>query len=389
MGFAGVGKGEAPLKQAYIAAKQKLAPQHCFTRPASAACQYFAIQDEVYFMTSKYLTGADLNAKIRKTLQQPNPRMCVAFLGHDWVSALFSGKPPADLKVICDLEMGVTTKQALSNFNAPNNKRLRHLPDVELHAKVYLSDEGAVVCSANASQSALNNSKRIEDGVWFSSDDPSHEKIANEFASRWQEPKKIGKKELKKAPLFIPKGSDSPSESSPKTLLELLKSNPAALHGIRFVFSNSENDRDVEDSAFDMAKKQAVLNEDFDAPNLTKKGCSFFTKWERPEKKWPILFIHVHRGERGGIYLSKHQRLFYFASVKATKNVRPVDVCVTRKVPWRTNGVSFGDSPELASETQCKNEIKEFFEQEDSFDGFAGEILTAEEFASRLSTCVI
>ena len=55
---------------------------------------------------------------------------------------------------------------ALKAGRAPDNKRFRHIAGTEMHAKVYLSDEGAVVCSANATQAALSAQNRIEDGIW-------------------------------------------------------------------------------------------------------------------------------------------------------------------------------------------------------------------------------
>ena len=338
-------------------------------------------------MTSEYLTGADLNAKILETLQQPNPKMCVAFLGPDWVTTLFSDKPPASLKVICDLEMGVTTRQALSNFNAPNNKKLRHLPGMELHAKVYLSEEGAVVCFANASRSALKNSKRIEDGVWFSSDDPNYKKVANEFASRWERSKKIGKEELMKAPLFMPSGSDSPENSSPRTLLQLVRTNSEKFDGISFVFSEAPVPQEVRDEARRRSKEQsgeiAMGSDSNTTKAATELSIDFFSDWKVEENEWPLQFISIHRGPSGKVKISKHHHYQFFEDVQGE------DVFVSRRVNWKSHGGRFGGMPKLAPQEKCKKELEALFASPGSFDGFAGEIFTAEEFASRLSTRII
>lgn len=49
--------------------------------------------------------------------------------------------------------MQATTQAALIALGAPHNERLLHLDG--LHAKVYLSRRGAVVCSANASSNGI------------------------------------------------------------------------------------------------------------------------------------------------------------------------------------------------------------------------------------------
>jgi len=119
-------------------------------------------------MGVKYLTGTGLAKRIRKVMAGDNPWMCVAFLGPTWAEELFDrATPPVGLRVVCDLRMGMTVQKALRIGGAPNNKRLRHLPDQQMHAKIYASDNGVVVCSANASRAALSSVDRIEDGVWL------------------------------------------------------------------------------------------------------------------------------------------------------------------------------------------------------------------------------
>ena len=117
-----------------------------------------------------YLTGVALKDAIGEIMAGDNPRMCVAFLGRTWPEELFeTGERPKDLRVICDLQMGGTVRAALKAGGAPDNPNLRHIKSKGMHAKVYLSDLGAVVGSANASKAAFDAS-RIEvprQGVLF------------------------------------------------------------------------------------------------------------------------------------------------------------------------------------------------------------------------------
>ena len=97
---------------------------------------------------TEFLTGKALSTRIREVMAGGRPRMSVAFLGSGWPGELFGGAAPEDLRVVCDLAMGMTVRAALTAGGAPDNPDLRHLPSTEMHGKVYLSKAGAVVCSA-------------------------------------------------------------------------------------------------------------------------------------------------------------------------------------------------------------------------------------------------
>ncbi|MBB3992752.1 hypothetical protein GGR95_000371 [Sulfitobacter undariae] len=64
-------------------------------------------------MSTKYLTGKRLANRIRLVMAGDEPKMCVAFLGPKWAEELFEdGVLPEDLRVVCDLRMGMTVRSA-------------------------------------------------------------------------------------------------------------------------------------------------------------------------------------------------------------------------------------------------------------------------------------
>jgi hypothetical protein len=99
-----------------------------------------------------FLTGRDLSTRVCHLLSCRNVRCAVAFWG-EGAAGLLSDSNLREAKVICDLSMGATFPPELKRLGAPHNDRLRYLNG--LHAKVYISDAGAVVASANMSSNGL------------------------------------------------------------------------------------------------------------------------------------------------------------------------------------------------------------------------------------------
>lgn len=117
-----------------------------------------------------FLSGSELSARVRALLQAEEPRCAVAFWGNGAAKELFSGDSSAHgAKIVCDVSMGGTHPDALKALGAPKNPNLKHL--VGLHAKVYLSRNGLVVTSANASNNGLgfggNSPSHVEAGVAY------------------------------------------------------------------------------------------------------------------------------------------------------------------------------------------------------------------------------
>ena len=254
----------------------------------------------------KYLTGKGLAKRIRKVMAGGDPWMCVAFLGPAWTEELFEGGvPPEDLRVVCDLCMGMTVQKALRVGGAPNNERLRHLPDQQMHAKTYASDKGAVVCSANASHAALSSVDRVEDGVWLSPGDKAYRKAKATFETRYSKAVRVDADALARTPEHLGGlGAAAVGENetvdlrNPPTLLQLLRQDPEAFKGIRFVFSNEDVTVAVKEGA------KAVMDEEVVRDGgVGPFNYDYFANWEKEEADWPALFISVYRRPNGSIVL--------------------------------------------------------------------------------------
>jgi len=336
-------------------------------------------------MGVKYLTGKGLAKRIRKVMAGENPWMCVAFLGPTWTEELFDGGvPPEDLRVVCDLCMGMTVQKALRVGGAPDNERLRHLPDQQMHAKIYASDKGAVVCSANASRAALTFDNRVEDGVWLPPGGKAYRKAKATFETRYSRALRVDADALRRAPEHLGGlgaaavgANETVDLRNPPTLLQLLRHDPEAFKGIRFVFSNEEVTKAVKDGA------KAVMNEEVarDGGAAEDGGAGplnydYFANWDEEEADWPALFISVHHRPNGSIALGMRRHLRFIPEVPDEEG-ETEDVFVAAKVRWNTGGAAFSDLQMLATVKECASEIRELFQNGCKFDHVAGKVLDA------------
>ncbi|MCZ4365517.1 hypothetical protein [Sulfitobacter dubius] len=282
------------------------------------------------------------------------------------------------LRVVCDLRMGMTVQKALRIGGAPNNKRLRHLPDQQMHAKIYASDNGVVVCSANASRAALSSVDRIEDGVWLPPDDEAYRKAKKTFEKRYEKAVRVDADALAEAPEHLAAhGAAAIDLGNSPTLLQLLRHDPEAFKGIRFVFSNE----DVTDAV--KAAVKAVMEEEVARDGSAAKDggagplqYDYFSNWDKKETDWPGLFISVYRRSNGSIVLGMRRHLRFIPGVSDGEG-ETEDVFVAAKVRWNTGGAAFGDLRKLATVEQCATEIKDLFQSRHKFGHVAGKVLGA------------
>ena len=338
-------------------------------------------------MGTKYLKGIRLAKRIRKVMAGDEPRMCVAFLGSSWAEELFEGgNLPEDLRVVCDVRMGMTVRAALRIGGAPDQDRLRHLPNREMHAKIYLSKEGAVICSANASRAALSPSVRIEDGVWLPPGSKACRKAASTFEKRYDKAVPVDADALERAPEYLTglssaavgQGLAHTFEGTP-TLLQLLRHDPQAFRGIRFIFSNESVSRAVQEGA------KAAMEAEEEADGRASGGGSarrpeydYSSGWDKSEMDWPALFISVHCESSGDITLGMRRHLRFISNVSDGKGGTE-DVFVAAKVRWNRGGGAFGDLQKLDTIGRCEAEMEKWFRDECSFDAVAGQVLDAVE----------
>ena len=122
----------------------------------------------------EFLAGNDLSQMIREVVSGKDARCAVAFWGQGAVRELFGTDvlERNDVHVVCDLSMGGSNPATLRALGAPKNPKIKYLDG--LHAKVFLSERGAVVGSANASNNGIGffgrEAELLEAGTYFSKD---------------------------------------------------------------------------------------------------------------------------------------------------------------------------------------------------------------------------
>lgn len=100
----------------------------------------------------EFVMGADLSDRVRLICGGASVRCAVAFWGTGAVDSLFPDGL-GDATIVCDISMKGTPKRALLEMGAPDNPKA--LVRDGLHAKIYVSDRGALIGSANASNNGV------------------------------------------------------------------------------------------------------------------------------------------------------------------------------------------------------------------------------------------
>jgi len=146
----------------------------------------------------RFLHDNELAAEVRTICQQPNAKCAVAFLG-DECRNLFPEITDIDSKMILNLGLGGTNPAAvrvmLKDLGPDNVRKLN-----TLHAKVYIGESSAIVCSANASLNGLGSGNDVppswrEAGVRIDAKDIVTE-IEEWFAKIWNDATEISEADL-------------------------------------------------------------------------------------------------------------------------------------------------------------------------------------------------
>jgi hypothetical protein len=243
---------------------------------------------------AEFLTGADLSARIRQLLSHQNVRCAVAFWGSGAAKLLrsCSGTNPSDVKIVCDLSMGGTFPPELTRLGAPDNEKLRYLNG--LHAKVYLSDAGAVVASANVSSNGIGFTDKgaglIEAGTFHARDEVAWQNIAQWFDQIYEDAKPIDEDALALAPWSPPKGAGKtvyPVRAN--SLLDMVRAEPELFAGIGFVFTrNSPSRADTEKALQAVGKAHTQKLKEIEQ----WPSGNMFLNWKSNDvRRWPAKFF--------------------------------------------------------------------------------------------------
>jgi hypothetical protein len=269
---------------------------------------------------TQFLTSKQVGVVIRRVVKGAGACCAVAFWGDGYDGGLFQGGMPYDARVICDVTMGGTNPKELGRLGAPDNPRLRHIP--RLHAKVYLSDRGVVVGSANASENGLGaaaNGGLVEACVFHPPGDEVYQQAASWFKRRWERSFPVDDDALDDARASWsrrPGSSRAMKKPNPDSVLDTLLSAPERFRGVGVVFGSGRTSLEVRDEA-----AQAVIDDDDKRPrtNLDETERARVQKWPQrdvfsdwsPEdiNAWPRQFICAHLNRRGRIAYWFYERV--------------------------------------------------------------------------------
>jgi len=323
-----------------------------------------------------FLTGAELSKKIQDICQSDNVRCIVAFWGDGAKEYLFGDSVPKGTKIICDLSMGATNPTELRGMGAPDPSKIRHVQG--MHSKVYISDIGVVVSSANASKNALsfgtNGQGHLEAGVFHGENTEVFKKCKDWFSGIWKSAKPVTEADLKSAETEwnSRKWARNIAHPAPDlrktTLFQMVVKQPEAFNGIDFLFSNALADRETVQAGLE------IMNGEEPSPievNNAMKGA--FDGWELSFENWPERFICVYRSRKNKITLGAYYR---------GKVIDEPDIHFASSAKWlaflELKNIRRGNSEAEANDFVAKN---------NDFCDFDGEILDAYTLQERLNKC--
>ena len=235
-----------------------------------------------------FLFGDALSDKIKKVVGGENARLAVAFWGKNAVDDLNLARRK-DVQIICDISMGGTNPAELNNLGAPRNENLRHIDN--FHAKVYLSDLGAVVTSANASNNGIGfGGKAGLKEAGFYTDQTAD--IRKWFTDAFLTAKPIDDAALARCKQTWNTRKNvfdhTNPDAQPMSFLDALRYEPGRFGDTTFILSEGVMNPDEEAELRNLASEGAGINAD-DAIRIARS----------PTRQWRD-FINVHRVEEGG-----------------------------------------------------------------------------------------
>jgi hypothetical protein len=249
---------------------------------------------------ASFLTSELLSAKIREVLSGENRRCAVAFWGTGSSELLKSCSKvdSMDAKIVCDVSMGGTFWKELQILGAPKNEKLRFHDG--LHAKVYISDFGAIVASANASSNGIGFSgtgvpKHLEAGTFFARSDKEWDKISQWFDKTYESSKLIDEQalEIARTRWSPTREQVSPAKegktASANSLLNMVRDDPRSFKNVGFVFVTHTVDKeDAKAVRKEVAKKHPDQEE-----KVLKWSVSDTVTWDDEDAipVWPNLFF--------------------------------------------------------------------------------------------------
>ncbi|SNR68063.1 hypothetical protein EYF88_15725 [Paracoccus sediminis] len=269
--------------------------------------------------------------QIKSILAGKNVRIASAFLGKGAEDLISKGT-----RVICDISMGGTNPEVLTVLSKKIGDSLRHLPN--FHAKVYISDEGCVIGSANLSNRGvgfLSQATLIEASVFLAPDDKACRAATAWFDEIWEDANVVGPEAIEWARVrwqANKRGAPSGHKSEAKTFFEAVAGpeEEAGLWG--YLLTREQIGRRLQRSA--LHRSSEVVEK---AQWVPKSELDVFSDLDKA-LELDGYYISLHRGKRGKVY---SQALRFVGNLEVEDPDEPGDIHVIsyfEKLPWSVTG---------------------------------------------------
>lgn len=242
---------------------------------------------------TEFLSRRALSERIQEIVRGDDARCAVAFLGRGAAAFLGGADGAVTPKIICDISMGCTSPHELVSLGAPDTPSLKHVKG--LHAKVYISDRGLIVGSANISDNGIgfvveHEAALLEAGVFHPPETSVWREVSAWFDKLYggAEPMSADALESAKASWRVgPRGEGRAPKAG--SLLDLVRAKPQHFANVGFVFTGIASTEEQRRAAREAA-----------AEGLEEEGASFaswpagdiFCGWgDEDLAQWPSLFF--------------------------------------------------------------------------------------------------
>lgn len=292
-----------------------------------------------------------LSEKIKEVLKGGEVRIASAFLGVKATTLV-----PGNARLICDIGMGGTSAKELEKLSTHLGDNLRY--QKQFHPKIYISDKGAVVGSANLSNNGIGifgDGKLSEAGVFFTKDSPAYHDAEEWFEECWKAAKPVNEKAINTAKLLWnrpPPGAKNRNKA--KDFFSAIRSKECDLNF------------DLTNTVMDPAVKEVAEAEEKNVKQgngiKTTDEITYFANMQKRAKSGKKV-ISFFFGPRHGIL--EIAPLQYLETRKVSYGRKTTDVSYFRYLSWEQVGLTAPTDAEkkifkAAHKCACDNHPDDF-----------------------------